>query len=121
MCSKRKRSPSTLGPQSGTNQSTDLDSVASNMVKPPGLAEILDNADPRRIVILRLKYLLMRIGLSRSTVYNMLKPDGKYFDPALASCKVQLTQKSIGFIESGVNQWLETKIAATRNGEGSKK
>ena len=67
------------------------------------------NAGIEPIVILRLPELLRRIGLSRSTVYAMLKPGNIYFDPVLANCRIQLTSKSVGFVESRVNAWLESK------------
>lgn len=70
------------------------------------------NAGKEPIVILRFPELLRRIGLSRSTVYAMLKPGNIYFDLAFVSCRIQLTSKSVGFIESRVNAWLESKANA---------
>lgn len=70
------------------------------------------NAGKEPIVILRLPELLRRIGLSRSTVYAMLKPGNIYFDTALAGCRIQLTSKSVGFVESKVNAWLESKAVS---------
>lgn len=70
------------------------------------------NAGKEPIVILRLPELLRRIGLSRSTVYAMLKPGNIYFDLVLASCRIQLTSKSVGFVEAKVNAWLESKADA---------
>lgn len=67
------------------------------------------NAGKEPVVILRLPELLHRIGLGRSTVYAMLKPGNIYFDPLLASCRIQLTSKSVGFVESKVNAWLDSK------------
>lgn len=68
------------------------------------------NVGKEPIVILRLPELLRRIGLSRSTVYAMLKAGNIYFNPVLASCRIQLTSKSVGFVESKVNAWLESKV-----------
>ena len=68
------------------------------------------NSGKEPIVILRLPELLRRIGLSRSTVYAMLKPGNIYFDPVLAGCRIQITSKSVGFVESKVNAWLESKV-----------
>ena len=67
------------------------------------------NVGSQPIVILRLRELLRRIGLSRSTVYLMLKPGNIYFDPVFASCRIQLTSKSVGFVESKINAWLDSK------------
>ena len=67
------------------------------------------NTGKEPIVILRLPELLRRIGLSRSTVYAMLKPGNVYFDLVFASCRIQLTSKSVGFVELRVNAWLESK------------
>ena len=63
-----------------------------------------------KIVVLRTPVLLRRIALSKATLYNLINPKSKYFDPVLARCKVQLTKKSVGFIESEVNAWLASRM-----------
>jgi prophage regulatory protein len=85
-------------------ESTVRAAIGISVVKPI-------NVGKEPIVILRLPELLRRIGLSRSTVYAMLKPGNIYFDPALSNCRIQLTSKSVGFVESMVNAWLESKAA----------
>lgn len=72
--------------------------------------EPLNHDVERAIVILRLPEMLKRIGLSRATVYAMLQPKGKYFDSELADSRVQLTCKSIGFVEAKVNAWLVARL-----------
>ena len=74
-----------------------------------------ENYQPHRdnqlaVVVLRTPVLLLRIALSKATLYNLLNPRSKYFDPVLARCKVQLTKKSVGFIESEVNAWLASRM-----------
>jgi prophage regulatory protein len=78
------------------------------------LHEFQHNSNDATIVVLRIHELLRRIGLSRATVYNMINPSCQYFDPVLAACRVQLTQKSVGFIESKVNAWIASHMATGR-------
>jgi predicted DNA-binding transcriptional regulator AlpA len=68
------------------------------------------------VVVLSIRDLLRRIGLSKATLYNMTNPGSKYFDPVLAACRIQLTSKSVGFIESKVNAWLESRMATDSKG-----
>ncbi len=58
--------------------------------------------------ILRLPAVLNRTGLSRSTVYLMISRD-EFPKP------VSLGERAVGWIESEINQWLEDRIAASRD------
>ena len=64
-------------------------------------------------VILRRKEVEARIGLSRATIYELMSR-GKFPQP------IKLTEKSVGWLLSEVNAWLDKRIAASRssNGEG---
>ena len=57
--------------------------------------------------ILRLPAVLKRTGLSRSTTYLMISR--KEFPPS-----VSLGDRAVGWIESEIDQWLEDRIAASR-------
>lgn len=59
------------------------------------------------LTILRRKQVEGKTGLSRSTLYELIKA-GK-FPPA-----VPLGCKSVGWVESEVNAWLAEKIEAAR-------
>ena len=64
-------------------------------------------------VILRRKEVEARIGLSRATIYELMSR-GKFPQ------SIKLTEKSVGWLLSEVNEWLDKRIAASRssNGEG---
>ena len=64
--------------------------------------------------ILRLKVVMRRTGLSRSTLYSLMNPKSKYYDPSFPK-RIYLTGRiggAIGFIESEVSQWIESRITA---------
>jgi len=54
--------------------------------------------------ILRLPQTIKKTGLSRSTIYNLM---GRGDFPQ----KIKLSHRSMGFLESEVNQWLAEKAA----------
>ncbi|KQQ62018.1 AlpA family phage regulatory protein [Pseudomonas coleopterorum] len=64
--------------------------------------------------VLRLKVVMRRTGLSRSSLYSLMDPNSKYFDPSFPK-RIYLTGRiggAIGFIESEVSQWIESRITA---------
>lgn len=64
--------------------------------------------------VLRLKAVMRRTGLSRSTLYSLMNPKSKYYDPTFPK-RIQLTGRvggAVGFIESELNQWIEARAAA---------
>lgn len=71
----------------------------------PALSEIVRE---RCMTILRLKQVLQRTGLSRSTIYDKMKKSSPRFDPTFPS-SVSLGTGSVGWIESEVNLWLESR------------
>ena len=54
-------------------------------------------------VILRLPHVKKRTGLSRSTIYLRIS-NGEFPTP------ISLGGRAVGWLESEVNDWLETKI-----------
>lgn len=63
--------------------------------------------------ILRLKQLQARIGLSRSTIYDKINTKSPRHDPAFPR-QVSLGPDAVGWVESEVDAWLESRIAASR-------
>ncbi|MGE6384726.1 helix-turn-helix transcriptional regulator [Pseudomonas sp. NPDC078416] len=64
--------------------------------------------------VLRLKVVMRRTGLSRSTLYSLMNPSSMYYDPAFPK-RILLTGRiggAVGFIESELNQWIESREAA---------
>ena len=61
--------------------------------------------------ILRLPAVVNRTGLSRSTIYAKLDPNSPYHDAAFPKA-VKLGARAVGWPESAVNDWLQTREAA---------
>ena len=57
--------------------------------------------------IIRLPDVIKKCGLSKSTIYLMISKDE--FPESIS-----LGERSVGWIESEIDQWLEEKIAASR-------
>lgn len=57
--------------------------------------------------ILRLRQVQLRIGLSRSTIYSMIK-NGKFKAP------IKLGPRAIGWLESDVEEFIIQRINASR-------
>lgn len=83
--------------------------------KPGPLAEVLHNANQRKIVILRLKALQARIGLGRSAIYYLMDEQHSLFDAQFPR-SIKLGAHAVGWIESEVEAWLEYRVTATRIG-----
>jgi prophage regulatory protein len=62
-------------------------------------------------IILRLPQVKKRTGLSRSSIYLRMA-NGDF--PA----SISLGGRAIGWLEEEVNDWLENKVAASRNANG---
>jgi len=56
--------------------------------------------------ILRMKQLVQRTGLSRATLYNLMT-----LDPSFPK-RIKLTERTIGFLENEVKEWLEARLQA---------
>ncbi len=59
--------------------------------------------------IIRLPQVIKKIGLSRSTTYALIK-SGEFPQ------KIQLSSRSIGFLESDIDSWINDKVAASKLG-----
>lgn len=57
--------------------------------------------------IIRLPQVKQRLGLSRSTIYALIK-DGKFSGP------ISLGSRAVGWLESDVSKFIETRIDASR-------
>lgn len=60
-------------------------------------------------VILRLAAVVVRTGLSRSTIYNRI---GKTTFPA----PINLGERAVGWLESDIEKWIQGRIEASRQG-----
>jgi prophage regulatory protein len=73
----------------------------------------LNNAT-KGVVIIRLKQVQIRTGLSRSTIYDRINPKSPRFDSTFPK-QISLGSDAVGWIESEVNDWLESRISVRRD------
>lgn len=67
------------------------------------------------LVMLRLKQVIERTGLSRSTIYNRIDPKSMQYDPAFPK-QIKLGNGAVAWVESEINTWLEKCILLSRGG-----
>lgn len=63
------------------------------------------------IRILRIKQLTAFIGMSRSSIYELMKPSSKYYDPAFPK-PIHLSQSAVGWVMQEIEEWLQSKMLA---------
>jgi prophage regulatory protein len=64
--------------------------------------------------ILRRNAVEARTGLARSTIYDKLSPSSVRFDPSFPR-PIHLGLNAVGWIESEVEAWIQSRITASRN------
>ena len=57
--------------------------------------------------IIRLRQAIIKTGLSRSTIYTLIK-QGDF------PKQIQLSPRTMGFLESEIDEWIAGRIAASR-------
>nr|WP_280563539.1 MULTISPECIES: AlpA family transcriptional regulator [unclassified Chromohalobacter] len=60
-------------------------------------------------VLIKLKSVMQKTGLSRSSVYNKLDPKSPYYDPEFPR-QVKLGRVSVAWVESEVDTWIDSII-----------
>lgn len=70
------------------------------------------------LVMLRLRDVLNRTGLSRSTIYNKLDASSPHYDEKFPR-QVRLGSGAVRWIESEIDLWLEKCVVSSR-GNGAK-
>jgi prophage regulatory protein len=65
------------------------------------------------LTILRLKQVRVRTGLARATLYDKLDPKSSRYDPTFPR-QVKIGPKAVGWIESEIQGWIESRINASR-------
>jgi prophage regulatory protein len=71
-------------------------------------------ASTQTIVILRQAKLLARIGLSRACVYDKLNPNSIRYDATFPK-QIKLGPGAVGWIESEIDEWIRSRINASRH------
>lgn len=65
------------------------------------------------LTVLRLKAVMARTGLSKSTIYELGDPGHPRYDASFPK-RFQLTPGAVGWVEQEVMDWLEGRIAQAR-------
>ncbi|OTP72365.1 helix-turn-helix transcriptional regulator [Caballeronia sordidicola] len=65
----------------------------------------IESKETKRIV--RMREVLSRTGLSRTTIYEMIK-SGSFNAP------IPLGSRAVGWLESDVNKWIDDRTASRR-------
>lgn len=73
----------------------------------------MTNSHQPVIAILRRRVLETRVGLSRSTIYDKINPKSPRYDPSFPK-PIRLGGFAVGWVESEVQSWLKSQIAASR-------
>jgi prophage regulatory protein len=58
--------------------------------------------------VVRLKKVMKKTGLSRSSIYYKINPASKYFDHSFPK-PIRLGASSIGWLESEIDAWLASR------------
>ncbi|WP_336041450.1 helix-turn-helix transcriptional regulator [Acinetobacter dispersus] len=61
--------------------------------------------------IINIHQVVFFVGVSRSTIYEMMDENSPYYDPTFPK-KVTISHKRIGWSAWEINQWIEAKLAS---------
>lgn len=64
--------------------------------------------------VIRLKHLVQRVALSRSSIYERLNPLSPRYDKTFPKPFKLGVGGSVGWLESEVNLWIESKVLEAR-------
>lgn len=73
----------------------------------------MPNHSKGTVTILRRKQVQARTGLPVSTMYSMLDKNSPYYDSTFPT-QIRLSISSVGWIESEVDAWIESRVLASR-------
>jgi prophage regulatory protein len=65
----------------------------------------------KALSILRFKQMLAILNISKTNAYDRLNPKSPRYDPSFPK-PVKLGPRSVGFIESEVQDWLQSRASA---------
>jgi len=63
--------------------------------------------------VLRLRQVIQRVGLSRSTIYDRINPKSSRYDESFPK-PIKIGASAIGWIESSISEWIESRIELGR-------
>jgi prophage regulatory protein len=67
--------------------------------------------------IVRLRAASKKVGYCRSSIYEKLNPKSARYDPTFPR-PISLGARAIGFLESELDQWIDSRVQASRKGDG---
>ncbi len=67
---------------------------------------------PNRFI--RVKEVLDRIGIGRSTLYDWLNPQSPRFDSKFPK-PIKIGANAVAWLESDINEWINEKVMSSRN------
>lgn len=70
---------------------------------------MLQQAEYQPIVMLRIKQVVERTGLSRSTIYSKIDPKSAHYDPSFPR-QVRLGNGAVAWVEAEIDDWLRKCI-----------
>ncbi|MEG8244844.1 MULTISPECIES: helix-turn-helix transcriptional regulator [Pseudomonas] len=68
--------------------------------------------------VIRLKQLSVRVGLSRSTIYDRINPRSSRYDATFPK-PFKLGSFAVGWLEEDVSAWLQRCVSVSYNGSNS--
>lgn len=74
----------------------------------------------RQLVLLKQKQVKQKTGLSRSHIYNKMNVKSRYYDP-LFPCQVRLGAAAVAWVESEIDEWINSRIKIREDIQGTKK
>lgn len=77
-----------------------------------------NNDAPNHNTVLRMKDLIRRLGLSRSTIYDRLNPKSDGYDPTFPR-KIRLGKSAVGFRDADVSAWLKANEVTPDDVQGN--
>ena len=90
-------------------------SIASESCALTPTSAVLAHRTTAPIVVLNIKQVLAVTGMSRSKLYALIDPKGRYFDPSFPP-KARIGARSVGFAEHLVQAWLASRFEHAKGG-----
>ena len=78
-------------------------------------------APESKMTVLRIKRVIARLGISRSTIYDWMNPESPRYDPTFPlpiRLSASASTGAIGWLEFEIIGWVELRLTATRHKGG---
>ena len=72
--------------------------------------------EEERTRVIRLKDVIERTSLSRSTIYSKINPNSRQYDPDFPK-QIKLGGGAVGWYEKDLEHWLRTRLTVTNSQE----